>query len=430
VALLRSPEEAMSARVNLLESAEDEVLISYFIFEQDRSGLTYLSFLEELIRDRPGMRIKILLDNSTKGLDRSLIAYLESLGIEVRFYHAFRLKNDGRLQVAKPFINLTKRLHDKLTIVDQRFLVAGGRNIGDGYFDKGPFSFLDLDVWANSEKVALEARKYFLELWESQHVFKVKFGKRHLRPKRMAQARQLLENHRQFLEKSNFLNLGQRDHLTLNLHPVEPEAITFHHAYDWQSSRINPRLMSKQLFDRLSMAKKRLMIATPYLLPTETFYKTLYSLREKGVEVKILTNSLCSSDVLSVSAAYSSHRRFLLEMGVELYEFKGPSSLHIKSWVYDYGEKSGGRATIGSFNLDPRSSFLNSETIVEVEDQQLADELARSLWLHFENSSKLTINDKGKIEGKFNECQKTPFSQLLYGLYKLLGTKPFFYNQL
>jgi cardiolipin synthase C len=100
--------------------------------------------------------------------------------------------------------------------------------------------------------------------------------------------------------------------------------------------------------------------------------------------VQVLTNSLAANDVATVHGGYSRHRKVLLEDGVQLFElkplagdqptsFSGSSgaSLHTKALAAD-----GNVLFVGSYNLDPRSTWLNCEQGVLVEDAALAAQLS------------------------------------------------------
>jgi putative cardiolipin synthase len=114
-------------------------------------------------------------------------------------------------------------------------------------------------------------------------------------------------------------------------------------------------------------------------------------LREKGVRVKILTNSLSSTDVAMVHAGYSRYRKDLLRMGVELYELnknltrkgrkemkeggvgRSKASLHAKSFIFDREI-----VFIGSFNLDAQSRIQNTEIGVVFNSAVIANHMAEN----------------------------------------------------
>ena len=106
------------------------------------------------------------------------------------------------------------------------------------------------------------------------------------------------------------------------------------------------------------------------------------------MRVRILTNSLASTDVSAVHSGYARYRKYLLRAGVELYEVdqtlskeqrkqrrgvegSSKASLHAKSFVIDREV-----VFIGSMNLDPRSVVENTEIGMLLESAEIATEMA------------------------------------------------------
>lgn len=135
--------------------------------------------------------------------------------------------------------------------------------------------------------------------------------------------------------------------------------------------------------------EKELIIFSPYFVPGKPGTAFLTQLSQRGVRVRILTNSLASNDVGLVHAGYIKYRKKLLRAGVELYELnkkltrkqrkekKGvggssKASLHAKSFVFDRKQ-----VFIGSLNLDPRSLLHNTEIGVVLKVPEIAEEMAR-----------------------------------------------------
>ena len=114
----------------------------------------------------------------------------------------------------------------------------------------------------------------------------------------------------------------------------------------------------------------------------------LTDLAERGVRVRVLTNSLASTDVGVVHDGYAKYRKPLLRGRVEIHEFKPDAetlgqgtlaklagstgaSLHAKTFVMDRE-----RLFVGSPNLDPRSGKLNTELGILFQSQPLAERWA------------------------------------------------------
>ena len=147
----------------------------------------------------------------------------------------------------------------------------------------------------------------------------------------------------------------------------------------------------------LQSLHKELIIFSPYFVPGEKGTKTLSKLSRNGVRIRILTNSLASTDVPVVHSGYSKYRTTLLRNGVELYEMnktlrredrkrKGlhgasKASLHSKALIVDRE-----MVFIGSLNLDPRSVTENTEIGIMLMSNELAGTMAEM----FDHMTELT----------------------------------------
>ena len=126
-------------------------------------------------------------------------------------------------------------------------------------------------------------------------------------------------------------------------------------------------------------------MVTPYLVPSERGLGVLCSLTGRGVAVRVLTNSLASTDVPAVHSAYARYRPRLLACGVQLFELRPASaadaatrrrllsggSLHAKAIVIDRSW-----VLMGSMNLDPRSRQLNTEVALQTDGADMGGQLA------------------------------------------------------
>jgi putative cardiolipin synthase len=143
-----------------------------------------------------------------------------------------------------------------------------------------------------------------------------------------------------------------------------------------------------QLAPYFEQIDNELIILSPYFVPGDEGVAFFRQLTEKGVRVRILTNSLSSSDVGIVHAGYANYRMDLLRAGVELYEMNkrltreqrrqksdisgsSMASLHAKTFVLDRE-----RVFIGSLNLDPRSFYENTEIGLVLESSELAGDMS------------------------------------------------------
>jgi putative cardiolipin synthase len=139
--------------------------------------------------------------------------------------------------------------------------------------------------------------------------------------------------------------------------------------------------VSAVLLPAMRDSRSELDIISPYFVPGDKGSTGLVNTARAGSQVRILTNSLAANDVAAVHGGYSRYRNKLLKGGVQLWELKpmagttresslfgsSGASLHTKGLSID--QKT---LFVGSYNLDPRSTWLNCEQGVLVENPALA----------------------------------------------------------
>jgi putative cardiolipin synthase len=166
----------------------------------------------------------------------------------------------------------------------------------------------------------------------------------------------------------------------------------------------------KFIRERVVRLKKEMLVETPYFVLPATAQATVKALHERGVRVRVLTNSLASNDMLPAHSGYAKTRRRLLENGMELYELRpdtdafrsgwsrlsgrSPAALHTKAIAFD-----GEAVFIGSFNLDPRSAVINTEAGLYIESPELAEKLIAYMQSGVvpANSYHVLLNPNGEI---------------------------------
>ena len=141
------------------------------------------------------------------------------------------------------------------------------------------------------------------------------------------------------------------------------------------------------VFEAIKGAQHEVVASSPYFVPGPRGMAFLKSLRERGVKVTVLTNSLGSTDEPVVHLGYSRYRTDMLKMGIDLYELSS-SRLKDNKRMFLFGASLGRlhaklvvidrkRLFIGSMNLDPRSATINTELGAVIDSPQLARELLR-----------------------------------------------------
>jgi cardiolipin synthase C len=377
VRILQTDRDAAEARVEVVIGAESEILASAFVFGNDPLTLTGLSMLRDATRR--GVEVRLIVDALWNKVPAPVLAHLQAEGVEIREFHPF--------QITRP-LRLLRRLHDKLLIVDGTTLVAGGRNIQSTYFGFGhqiaAKNYVDTDLLVRGG-AAEEARRYFVALWESDEV----------RPlRRSAGAGELeaasaeLDRHKAWLDAR--IDEARNDRERVGLQLIDAGEVRFLH--DPITGGGATRKVGIELGDLLESARESVVIESPYLVPTPALRRGMKRALERGVSIRILTNSLGSTDNILPQAGYAGEKAVLVRSGVELWEYQGPEVLHSKVAVID-----GEVAIVGSYNLDPRSQNLNREVAVVVSDPDVAAALRELMDAHLENSRR--IDARGYPEG-------------------------------
>jgi putative cardiolipin synthase len=166
----------------------------------------------------------------------------------------------------------------------------------------------------------------------------------------------------------------------------------------------------QKLKEIIGESATKVELVSAYFVSTVAGVDAFVALAERGVKIRILTNSLAATDVLVVHAGYAKRRKPLLEAGTTLYELRrlspgiaknksaGPmgssgSSLHSKTFAVDRS-----RVFIGSFNFDPRSAELNTEMGFVIESPALAQKIeARFNSSVPANAYEVRLSDAGKL---------------------------------
>lgn len=396
--------DAFAARALSARQAGRSLDLQYYIWNDDLVG--HLLAREAWQAAERGVRVRILLDDlNGKGNDAGLMFMDTHPNIEIRAYNPFRNRGGPlrMLEMAQRVFSINHRMHNKAWIADGRVAVLGGRNIGDEYFDASEqTNFRDLDVMLFGPKVS-QASAVFDDYWNSEAAVPIgAIGhatdddvKRFLVSTRQEALSQRASVYLARMESSKTL----RDYAEQRLTPYWSHQIEVvsDPPLKWKNDDRSDWLVTR-LVEVLSSTREKALLISPYFVPGEAGTRALVGMvSNHQAFVGVITNSLAANDVPAVHAGYSKYRKPLLAGGVHLYEVRAsPSedasggnrlfgssgaSLHTKAFLVDDH-----RGFIGSFNLDPRSAYLNTEMGVLFDDAGLSAAL-RSEYLRLAQPS-------------------------------------------
>jgi putative cardiolipin synthase len=371
VRILENPDEAAQARVDLIQQARSSIDVQYYIVGNDYFTLAGLALLRDAARR--GCEVRLIIDGRSNMLSKAVHAELKREHVLVKLYHPVTL---GTVHL------LLHRMHDKGLNIDRRCMIRGGRNAEGDYFGYWKHNFADRDVYVEGRAVT-ESVVYFDRLWNSAEVAPVA-AVHDPTGARAEEGRKILDAAREKLRTGKAPRINSGIDWSAKARKVGP--VEFLH--DPVGKKNIEFGIAQALRLKLLQTRRSVLIETPYLVPTKELITDLGVLRKRGVsKIEMITNSSASNDSLLVSIGYEAAKKKLLKLGVDLWEYKGPNTIHAKSAVLD--DKL---ALIGSFNMDPRSQHLNTETAVAIRDAQTASRLRRDINVHRENCAHITFD--------------------------------------
>lgn len=385
--LLTRGEQAYLARQDLVRLAARSIDIQYYIWEGDTSGKLLAAVLLEAAGR--GVRVRILIDDiHTKGRDFNIAALDAHPNVEIRTFNPFGNRDARNWNLVTDFTRLNHRMHNKLFIVDDATVILGGRNIGDDYFGLNPrVNFRDLDVLAAGPIVS-ELSASFDAYWNSEWALPITALADDIPSPEQAAAVQAellawAANLADFPYRLPATPAEAEASLRASLQPLVWAPAAVLQDDPGKAGGNGESGVYDELLSDVMDVRHELLIEVAYFIPTPYGVELLGGLVDRGAEVRVLTNSLATNDLVPGHAGYSRYREDLLRRGVELYEFRpaatapragwsplaahSRASLHSKVMALD-----GRRVFIGSFNLNPRSAELNTEVGVIIDSGELA----------------------------------------------------------
>jgi putative cardiolipin synthase len=394
---LPDPRDAFAARTLLAGAADRSIDAQYYIWHGDTSG--HLLFEALWRAAERGVRVRLLLDDmNTAGLDATIAALDAHPNLEVRLYNPLTERRVRAVNLLTDFARVNRRMHNKSFTVDGQVSVVGGRNVGDEYFAAGSgVVFADLDVIAVGAAVRAIAQQ-FDTYWNSPSAYPAASFVGATPADGAAGLQARFAAIRAGPDAVRYVDAVRST-------PLVGDILGRRVTYEWTPARLvhdDPAktldtagrtdvLLFPELMRMIGPPAQALDLVSPYFVPGDGGTAALVAMARRGVSVRILTNSLASSDVSAVHAGYAKRRVDLLRAGVRLYELKptarqedregsgatgsgSSSGLHAKTFAVDRS-----RLFVGSFNFDQRSALLNTELGLVIDSPELARQLADAL---------------------------------------------------
>jgi len=406
VAVLQGGEDSLAVRLRTLREATRSIRIQALVFNGDEAGLRVAEVLKE--KKAAGLDVRVIVDAFSNPALQSQWLYfdMKQHGIEVEGYEAMALQwlNEVPVPFLTPHLDPNapdKRHHEKMWIVDGELptgvAVTGGLNIGNEYFRANP---ADPDSTWRDQDVVLRGRvvgdlvaafdrnfDYFVGVKRSRGIFNtnIYWGAT-----------------RAVLDKTGKLPIHYTTDPGVVAYVGQIEArqppLEFHGAtcrFIQNRPSMHETYLQQAYVKLIERARHEVLIANAYFVPTPSILRALDDAARRCVAVRLISNSPETNDLPEISLVGRGYYHRMLavndtpevracpnaDAGLRIWEWIGQApdeptrqqgTMHSKFAVFD-----GVRSLVGSYNLDPRSEKLNSETAVVFLQPELAGQLRR-----------------------------------------------------
>lgn len=400
--------EALQYRLRMVEEAEEEIILSTFDFNADQAGKDMMAALSSAAKR--GVKVRVIVDGFSGFLDLNGLkgkpwfqAFAAQENVSIKIYNPVNL--------LKPW-NLQARLHDKYFIIDEKMYLLGGRNTTNLFLgDYSSSKNIDRELFvyetaAAEDSSLLQVRDYFEAVWKSPDSKAYTCSKV---TDKISACGVELENRYEKLQD------------------LYPESYT---TWDWESLTMETNrisLLSNPItsdnkepwmwyaLTQLMKQVKQVTVYTPYIICGKEMYQDLTDLTANGTDIEIITNAVSSGANPWGCTDYLNQKKNIWNTGVKVHEFMGKHSCHTKALLID------DRMTIlGSYNMDMRSTYQDTELMLAVDSRELNAKMAKEM--EHDKTYSRTMGDNGTyVYGEYyKEKEMSTGKKVFYGLLRVL----------
>lgn len=380
VAYVDDNTEALILRLQMIEMAQEEIILSTFDFNGDESGKDMMSALMHAAHR--GVKVKVIVDGLSGFLD---------------------LRGNEWFQA---------RLHDKYLIVDDTAYLLGGRNTTDLFLgDYSSSKNIDRELLVYEQEPSeasslMQVREYFQQIWELECSRDYVCEKE---TKKIADARTALEKRYEKLPELYPEMLVpqdweartmETDKVTLLSNPIEPE---------------NKAPNMWYALNQLMKTGEQVTVYTPYIICGEEMYQDLEQLCQETEQVEIITNDVTSGANPWGCTDYMNQKENIWATGVTVYEYLGAHSSHTKAVLVDDTI-----SVVGSYNMDMRSTYQDTELMLVVDSPEL-NQVIRKEAEHDKTYSRVMTSGGMYEYGENYEPREMSWKKkIYYGIFRVI----------
>ncbi len=405
VAYVDDNTEALVLRLQMIEMAQEEIILSTFDFNADQSGKDMMSALMHAARR--GVQVKVIVDGLSGFLDLRGNEWFQALaleeGVEIRIYNPVNLLKPWQLQA---------RLHDKYLIVDDSIYLLGGRNttnlfLGDYSSSKNiDRELLVYEQEPSADSSLMQVKEYFQRVWElecSKDYICKKQTKKVTDTRTALEERyeKLPELYPEMLETPDWeARMMETDKVTLLSNPIEPE---------------NKAPNMWYALNQLMKTGEQVTVYTPYIICGKEMYQDLEQLCQETDQVEIITNDVTSGANPWGCTDYMNQKENIWATGVTVYEYLGDHSSHTKAVLVDDTI-----SVVGSYNMDMRSTYQDTELMLVVDSPEL-NQVIRKEAEHDKTCSRFMTSSGAYEYGENYVAREMSWKKkIYYGIFRVI----------
>ena len=401
-------EEALIWRLRMIGAAKENIVLATFDLRADDSGSEILAALYQAA-DR-GVQVQLLIDGIYQKLFLDSNKLFQALSahenVEVRIYNPITVTNLFRLNY---------RMHDKYLIVDERMYLLGGRNTNDIFLgDKqtginADRDILMYDISGGKADSFLKLEHYFQQIWNENHVVK---KKNHHGQEYYAEQYNELRGKYDTLRRK-YKDIENYDDWEKDTFAVEKITLIDNGT---QAGRKSPQVL--QAIEALALQGENVIIQTPYVICNNYMYEVLENVSKKA-ETKVILNAVEKGSNPWGCTDYLNQKQRILDTGVTVYELMNEHAVHAKAVLVDDDI-----SIVGSYNLDMRSTYLDTELMLVIESKQLNEQIRDTETIYMEKSKEVQADGQETEGSLYKEKTLDKKKKMFYSALRVL-VRPF-----
>lgn len=399
--------ESMEMNLRAINNAKESIIVTTYKIMPDDAGRDIMAALMEAA-DR-GVKVEFMTNGINELVNLRNDPFIQAFA----GYHNVTFRVYNKISLAKPW-KIQASLHSKYLICDDKMYLLGGRNIFNLFMgdygkhhnkDSELFVYETGDIKGTSLEQVVDYQKSLLSSGEVT-LYKVKE-----KDEKIKTAQRELEKRRDYLKKKYpdvykdydwMSNTVETNKITLLSTPIKAE-----------SKR--PNLW--YYLNEIAKQGKEVSIYTPYLICGDEMYKDMSELTKNTNEVSIITNSVENGANPFGCSDYLNQRDNILDTGVKVHEFSGKNSIHMKAWLVDDD-----MSVLGSFNMDMRSTYIDTELMLAVDSKDLNKILRADFNKTLEGTRSVRDDGSYKYENNYMRKEMKPIKKTIYGIMRITST--------